>query len=80
MAETAARRWLRNRRALPKEVAAALVQDLIWRGISAFPRQGRTPGPESRSHTLGGTKQATGGAAAGEGANDAPAHSPEPGA
>lgn len=48
MAETAARRWLRNRRALPKSVAAALVQDLIWRGISAFPRRGRPAGPEAR--------------------------------
>ena len=38
MAQTAARRWLRNRRSLPKQQAAALVQDLIWRGISAFPR------------------------------------------
>ena len=38
MAQTSARRWLRNRRALPKEKAARLVMDLVWRGISAFPR------------------------------------------
>lgn len=56
MAETAARRWLRNRRALPKAVAAALVQDLIWRGISAFPRRERPSGAESRpTHGAGTT-------------------------
>lgn len=46
MAQTAARRWLRNRRSLPKQQAAALVQDLIWRGISAFPR---TDPPEPKA-------------------------------
>ncbi len=38
MAQTSARRWLRNRRALPKDTATRLVMGLAWRGISAFPR------------------------------------------
>lgn len=38
MAQTSARRWLRNRRALPKETAVKLITDLVWRGISTFPR------------------------------------------
>ncbi len=38
MAQTSARRWLRNRRAMPKETAVRLVVGLAWRGISAFPR------------------------------------------
>lgn len=38
MAQTTARRWLRNRRALPKETATRLVVDQVWGGISAFPR------------------------------------------
>lgn len=38
MAQTSARRWLRNRRAMPKERAARLISELVWRGISAFPR------------------------------------------
>ena len=62
MAQTAARRWLRNRRSLPKQQAAALVQDLIWRGISAFPRtdavEAKTdvalpPPPKSKAKTSG---------------------------
>ena len=38
MAQTSARRWLRNRRALPKATAAKLIMDQVWGGISAFPR------------------------------------------
>ncbi len=38
MAQTSARRWIRNRRALPKARAAELVVELVWGGISAFPR------------------------------------------
>ena len=37
MAQTSARRWIRNRRALPKARAAELVVELVWGGISAFP-------------------------------------------
>jgi AcrR family transcriptional regulator len=44
MAQTAARRWLRNKRALPKQTAAKLVVAQVWGGISAFPRSHpRTP-------------------------------------
>ncbi len=38
MAQTSARRWLRNRRALPKSTATKLVVDQVWGGISAFPK------------------------------------------
>jgi AcrR family transcriptional regulator len=47
MAQTSARRWLRNRRAMPKETAKQLMFELLWRGISAFPRS--HPRPSSRS-------------------------------
>ena len=49
MAQTSARRWLRNRRALPKEKAARLVMGLVWRGISAFPRTHPDIGPPRRA-------------------------------
>lgn len=37
MAQTSARRWLRDRAALPREEAATLVASLAWRGIRGFP-------------------------------------------
>jgi AcrR family transcriptional regulator len=44
MAQTTARRWLRNKRALPKQTATNLVVAQVWGGISAFPRSHpRTP-------------------------------------
>lgn len=50
MAQTSARRWLRNRRALPKDNAVRLIVDLLWRGISTFPRMHpqRPPGGQPR--------------------------------
>ncbi len=51
MAQTSARRWLRNRRALPKDRAARLMMGLAWRGISAFPRMHPQAEPE---HPAGG--------------------------
>ena len=37
LAQTAARRWLRDGSAIPKDVAAGLVSTLSWRGISRIP-------------------------------------------
>jgi AcrR family transcriptional regulator len=52
MAQTSARRWLRNRRALPKSTATKLVVDQVWGGISAFPKSHpRTP-PAATGPTL----------------------------
>ena len=39
MAQTSARRWLRNRRALPKARATRLIVEQVWGGVSAFPSQ-----------------------------------------
>jgi AcrR family transcriptional regulator len=38
-AQVAARWWLSNERPMPKEQAVALLEALMWRGISNFPRQ-----------------------------------------
>jgi hypothetical protein len=38
MAETAARRWLREGSRVPKRMAVNLVSRLAWRGISGVPR------------------------------------------
>ncbi|MEY3407849.1 MAG: hypothetical protein RL038_910 [Actinomycetota bacterium] len=40
LAETAARRWLREGCVVPKRTAVALVTRLAWRGISGVPRVG----------------------------------------
>ena len=37
LAQTAARRWLRDGSAIPKDAASALVSTLSWRGISRIP-------------------------------------------
>jgi hypothetical protein len=37
LAQTAARRWLRDGSPIPKDSAAALVSTLSWRGISRIP-------------------------------------------
>jgi AcrR family transcriptional regulator len=37
LAQTAARRWLRDGSAIPKDAAASLVSTLSWRGISRIP-------------------------------------------
>ena len=37
LAQTSARRWLRDRGSIPKDEAARLVGSLGWRGISGFP-------------------------------------------
>ncbi len=37
LAQTSARRWLRDRGAIPRDAAAALVSSLAWRGIRSFP-------------------------------------------
>lgn len=56
MAQTAARRWLRNRRALPKKTATKLVVDQVWGGISAFPRSHpRTPAAKAPRPTAAKT-------------------------
>jgi AcrR family transcriptional regulator len=38
-AQVAARWWLSNHRPMPKDQAVALLEALMWRGISNFPRQ-----------------------------------------
>jgi AcrR family transcriptional regulator len=38
--QVAARWWLANERRLPKETAIALIETLLWRGISNFPLRG----------------------------------------
>ena len=41
MAQVSARAWLQGERRIPREQAAALIAQLGWRGIGAFPRTGR---------------------------------------
>jgi hypothetical protein len=38
--QVGARWWLANDRRLPKETAVALIESLLWRGISNFPLRG----------------------------------------
>ena len=38
LAQTSARRWLRDSGSMPKDEAARLIGALGWRGISGFPR------------------------------------------
>lgn len=40
ISEMAARYWLASDRSVPKEEAVRLLEALVWRGISTFPRQG----------------------------------------
>ncbi len=40
MAQVSARAWLQGRRPVPREQAAALISQLAWRGIGAFPLTG----------------------------------------
>lgn len=40
MAQVSARAWLQERRPVPREQAAALISQLAWRGIGAFPLTG----------------------------------------
>jgi AcrR family transcriptional regulator len=42
--QVAARWWLANDRRLPKQTAVALIESLLWRGISNFPLRGE-PAP-----------------------------------
>jgi AcrR family transcriptional regulator len=42
--QVAARWWLANDRRLPKETAVALIESLLWRGISNFPLRGESAG------------------------------------
>ena len=44
MAQVSARAWLQGERPVPREHAAALIAQLGWRGIRAFPRTGQPPG------------------------------------
>lgn len=38
MAQTAARYWLREKRAIPREQASRMMSVLAWRGVSGFPK------------------------------------------
>lgn len=52
MAHTSARSWLVYENPLPRREAAALISQLAWRGIRAFPRAGEAPrdgGPEEQA-------------------------------
>ena len=46
-AQVAARWWLDNDRPVPHADAVRLLESLLWRGISNFPRQGRREMPEA---------------------------------
>jgi AcrR family transcriptional regulator len=41
--QVAARWWLANGRSIPKDVAVSLIESLLWRGISNFPRVAAGP-------------------------------------
>lgn len=43
MAHASARNWLVHENPLPRQEAAALITQLAWRGIRAFPRAGEAP-------------------------------------
>jgi AcrR family transcriptional regulator len=40
--QVAARWWLANERRVPKQTAVALIESLLWRGISNFPLRGES--------------------------------------
>jgi AcrR family transcriptional regulator len=55
--QVAARWWLDSERPVPKDQAIRLIESLLWRGISNFPRQGEAvfaqsaaPGADSSGH------------------------------
>lgn len=52
MAKTSARRWLRSKKALPRDEAARMVSRMAWRGISGFPRSHSPEFPTELSGTI----------------------------
>jgi AcrR family transcriptional regulator len=52
MAQVSARAWLQGERPVPREQAAALISQLAWRGIGAFPLTG-SPTAESAGEQPG---------------------------
>lgn len=60
MAHTSARAWLAHENLIPREEAAALISQLAWRGIRAFPRAGEPPSPGAGPEPAGRAEPAAG--------------------